>query len=91
MGKGLILLLVWEGGGHFVSYYIYVDVNMGFVLVKNLGYSFTGHTIAIIGFVFSSFSYFLDIVLKLIISFLVQVANKKSVEGVCSSIARGGS
>lgn len=58
MGKGLILLLVWEGGGHFVSYYIYVDVNMGFVLVKNLGYSFTGHTIAIIGFVFSSFSYF---------------------------------
>ena len=52
MGKGLILLLVWEGGGHFVSYYIYVDVNMGFVLVKNLGYSFTGHTIAIIGFVF---------------------------------------
>jgi len=65
---------VWEGG-HFVSYYIYVDVNMGFVLVKNLGFSFTGHTIAIIGFVFSSFSCFLDI-LKLSISFLVQVANK---------------
>ena len=66
---------VGGGGGHFVSYYIYVDVNMGFVLVKNLGYSFTGHTIAIIGFVFSSVSYFLDI-LKLSKSFLVQVASK---------------
>ena len=57
------------GGGHFVSYYIYVDVNMGFVLVKNLGYSFTGHTIAIIGFVF-----FLPFLTCKIYSNLVQVS-----------------
>jgi len=64
------------GGGHFVSYYIYVDVNMGFVLVKNLGYSFTGHTIAIIGFVFFFRFLLLRYILKLSISFLVQVASK---------------
>lgn len=70
-------MLVWEeGGGHFVSYYIYVDVNMGFVLVKNLGYSFTGHTIAIIGFVFFFRFLLLRYILKLSISFLVQVASK---------------
>jgi len=67
---------VGGGGGHFVSYYIYVDVNMGFVLVKNLGYSFTGHTIAIIGFVFFFRFLLLRYILKLSISFLVQVASK---------------